>query len=325
MGDLKKEIAAAVAEDLAAIEKALVANLTPELDLVRKIAGHTLFSGGKRLRPLLCVLMHRALGGRDAIVTDVAGIFEFLHAATLIHDDVVDEAEVRRGRAASHRLFGAAEAVLTGDFLLARSLNLAAKTGNPEIIAVIANITEQMAQGEIEQLRNKGDLGLSEAAYDRVIERKTAVLIEGSCKTGALLANAGPERVQAAARYGWELGMAFQMADDLLDYTEDESSLGKRPGADLREGKATLPLICALREADSADRAFLESVAGTDFANEDFMRVKAVVHAAGGIAFTRKRAERHVDAAQSALDLLAFGPERKLLEMLASYALVRKS
>lgn len=325
MGDLKSKIVAAVSEDLEAIEGRLEANLTPELPLVREIAGHILFSGGKRLRPLLCVLVYRSLGGREAFVLDVAGIFEFLHAATLIHDDVVDEALRRRGRAAVHTVFGAAEAVLTGDFLLARSLNLAARTRNPEIIATIARITEEMAQGEIEQLRNKGDLDLSEARYDRVIARKTAVLIEGACKTGALLAGADDEKVAAAACYGRELGMAFQMADDLLDYTEDEQTLGKRPGADLREGKATLPLIRTLETADSEFSAFLRRIAGTEFSAEDFIRVKAGVMASGGLDWTHRRARAHVDAAKRALESLPQSAERETLILLAEYALLRRN
>ncbi|TYT76095.1 polyprenyl synthetase family protein [Desulfobotulus mexicanus] len=324
MGSLKEKIVGAVAGDLSAIEKRLEANLAPELDLVREIAGHILFSGGKRLRPLLCLLMHRAFGGKHDLVLDVAGIFEFLHAATLIHDDVVDGAVLRRGKSAAHTLFGPAEAVLTGDFLLARSLNLAAATANPEIISVIARITEQMAQGEIEQLRNKGNLDLTEAAYDRVIERKTAVLIEGACKTGALLAGVNREDADAAALYGWELGMAFQMADDLLDYTEDEKGLGKLPGADLREGKATLPLICALRSADTETAAFIRNIAGTEFLAQDFDFVKRAVEKAGGMEMTRQRAMDHVASAKKAIEVLPAGAEKDLLGMLAEYALVRK-
>jgi octaprenyl-diphosphate synthase len=324
MGDLKAKIVAAVAKDLEKIEGRLEANLTPELALVREIGGHILFSGGKRLRPLLCVLLYRSLGGRDAFVYDVAGIFEFLHAAALIHDDVVDEALRRRGKAAAHTLFGAAEAVLTGDFLLARSLNLAARTKNPEIIATIARITEDMAQGEIEQLRNKGNLGISEASYDRVIERKTAVLIAGACKTGALLAGAGEGAVEAATRYGRELGMAFQMADDLLDYTEDEKSLGKKPGADLREGKATLPLIHTLASGDAPLCAFLRRIAGTDFTEADFLRAREGVIGAGGLDWTLKRAKRHVNEACLALDGLPEGEEKEILALLAEYALGRR-
>lgn len=325
MTELKAQIAGAVQEDLTRIESALERNLTPELALVREIAGHTLFSGGKRLRPLLCVLTHRALGGEHPLVEDIAGIFEYLHAATLIHDDLVDEAVLRRGKPAAHTVFGAPEAVLTGDFLLARSLTLAARTGHPEIISVIARVTEEMAQGEIEQLRNKGDLTLSEAAYDRVIERKTAVLIQGACKTGALLAGAPPDVVAASDRYGRELGMAFQMADDLLDYVSDAESLGKRPGADLREGKATLPLIRLMETASETDQAFLSGVVGTDFSDGDFERIGALLASSGGILYTENRAKGHVAAAKAAISGFADTKSRELLGLLADYALVRKS
>ena len=324
-GSLKQRIVTSVADDLGRIETALEANLTPELDLVGEIAGHILFAGGKRLRPLLAVLVHRALGGTDAAIYDVAGIFEYLHAATLIHDDVVDEAVARRGKTAAHIEFGAAEAVLTGDFLLARSLVISARTKNSEIIHTIATVTEEMAQGEIEQLRNKGDITLTEAAYDRVIERKTAVLIRGACKTGALLANADAAQVAAICDYGTHLGMAFQMADDLLDYTADFETLGKKPGADLREGKATLPVIRMLETASEADREFLLSVIGTGFSESDFSRIHAMLVNSGGIAYTEERARRHVAEAKAAISRLPESPETELLGLLADYALTRKS
>lgn len=324
MKNMKEEMIGLVEGDLHTIEERLLANLDPEVELVRTIAAHTLFAGGKRLRPLLCLLVHRIFGGSYDGIYDAAGIFEFLHAATLIHDDVVDASGLRRGVPASHKLFGAAEAVLTGDFLLSKALVLTARTRNFEVIDTIARITGQMAQGEIEQLRNKGDLLLSESAYNEVIGRKTAVLMEGACKTGALLAGASPEEVENAACYGWELGLAFQVADDLLDYLGDEKTLGKHPGADLREGKATLPLIYALSVLEEKKRDFLLSFGGRDFAEADFASVKDLVEEAGGFRYAEKKAVAHRDRAFAAIASWPDGKPRRLLLYLADYAIRRK-
>lgn len=324
MKTVKEEMAQVVEEDLRKIEERLLANLNPEVALVKKIAGHTLFSGGKRLRPLLCVLIHRIFKGNYAAIYDAAGVFELLHAATLIHDDVVDEADLRRGVRASHKIFGAAEAVLTGDYLLSKALVLTAQTRNFEVIDTISAITGQMAQGEIEQLRNRNDLLLSEAAYTEVIGRKTAVLLEGACKSGALLAGADSEMTASAARYGWELGLAFQVADDLLDYLGDEKTLGKRPGADLREGKATLPLIYALSVLDEEGRSLILNCGGKDFSDSDFLSVKSLMEKAGGFDYAEKRAFSHRDRALAALAPWPEGKEKALLSYLADYAIRRK-
>ena len=250
--NLKEQVMAKIQGDLEMIEESLVKNLGANLELAREIADHLLFSGGKRLRPLLMIFCATMCDYREksksATLIDFAIVFEFLHAATLLHDDVIDEADKRRGKKAAHKIWSAPKVILTGDFLLARSLSIAAKTENLEIISVISRITEEMAQGEIDQLSQKGNIDLSEDEYLKIIRRKTAVLIEGACKCGALLADAPKNKIDALFNYGHHLGMAFQMADDLLDYTADAATLGKIPGADLREGKLTLPLIKALEQ-----------------------------------------------------------------------------
>ncbi|MBF0233147.1 MAG: polyprenyl synthetase family protein, partial [Desulfamplus sp.] len=258
--ELKERILSQVGDDLSCIEKALHDNLTPHLDLVSDIAGHLLFSGGKRLRPLLMLLSSRLCNYQGDLAVKFSTIFEYLHAATLLHDDVVDEANMRRGKEAAHSRWSVPKVVLTGDFLLARSLSLAAETGIPALISVMAGITEDMSQGEIDQMVQKGRVDLSEEEYLKIIKRKTAVLIQGACRSGAIIAHAGKEKEDALDLYGYHLGMAFQMADDLLDYTGDAASLGKKPGADIREGKLTLPLIHALYAANSDDRAVMEHV-----------------------------------------------------------------
>ncbi len=322
---LKQQIIEMAAPDLEKIEKALEDQLDPNTELVRKIASHLLFSGGKRLRPLLMVHSARACGYCTGFEIRFSTIFEYLHAATLLHDDVVDEAQVRRGKKAAHLKWSAPEVVLTGDFLLAKSLEIAAETGEPEIISIIAEITGDMSQGEIDQLSNKGKSDLSEDQYLEIIKKKTAVLIRGACRSGAVLAKAKNRKVHALSEYGFHLGMAFQMADDLLDYTADAQTLGKNPGADLREGKLTLPLIYSLGRASSEDRKWMCHVTQMEnFDTEVFKKFKAKLYEYGGIEYTRQKAEDHVKKAKLCLEQFAGTDSGQLLDMIADYSIERK-
>ncbi len=325
MSDLKARILARVSRDFEAIEAALARNLDPQLDLVKKIAGYILFSGGKRLRPLLNVLSARLFGCEGGSVYRFSTIFEYLHAATLLHDDLVDEGALRRGKPAAHRVWDNPTAVLVGDFLLARSLSTAADTEKPRLIAIMASITENMSQGEIHQLHRKGALDLAEEEYMEIIRRKTAVLLQGACQAGAVIAGAPEEKEAALSVYGHNLGIAFQMADDLLDYTSDTETLGKAVGADLREGKLTLPVIHALTRADAPDRARMEAIiANRDFSLRDFRALMERLRRYNGITYTRKRAEQHVSDAKSALTVFDASETRDILMDVADYALARK-
>ena len=208
--------------------------------------------------------------------------------------------------------------------MLARSLTIAADTGRPAVIRVIAEITENMSQGEIHQLMRKGVLDLSEAEYMEVIRRKTAVLFQGACRISAILADSGPTREAALADYGRHLGLAFQMADDLLDYTADSTALGKTVGADLREGKLTLPVIHALERAGSADRKTITAIiANPDFSTADFNTLVDLLQRSGGIDYTRRRAAEHIGRAKAALEVFDASPARELLLDIADYALAR--
>jgi octaprenyl-diphosphate synthase len=325
MKDLKKKILTSVADDLVAIEKALEKNLKPHFDLVAQTARHILFAGGKRLRPLLMVLAARLTGNNNPDAATLAIVFEYLHAATLLHDDLVDDASVRRGKKVAHKVWGNATAVLVGDFLLARSLTIAADTGKIKILKIIANITENMSQGEIEQLNRKKDLDLSEADYLEVIHYKTAMLIEGACRVGAIFCDASAANENALAQYGYHLGMAFQMADDLLDYTADSEVLGKQAGADLREGKLTLPLIHALQNAGAKDRAgMVDTILKDGFSRTDFVWLLDLLNAYGGIDYTQKKAVAHIEKAKIALLAFEASQTRRLLEDIADYALARQ-
>jgi len=326
MNDLKTRILGLVNDDLVDIEEELEHHLNPHLDLVREVAGHILFSGGKRLRPLLLVLAARMCDYRGDYDKTFSISLEYLHAATLLHDDLIDEADLRRGRPVAHSIWGNATTILVGDFLLARALTIAAGTGNIEIIKVVAGITENMSQGEIHQLSRKGDLSLSETEYREVIWRKTAVLFEGACRSAALLAGASPDRIEALATYGANLGLAFQMADDLIDYTSDTQELGKKAGADLREGKLTLPVIAALQAAGNQDRERMAKIIrNPSFTVDDFERLKRLLHQYGGLDYTRDKARAHVQIAKDAL--LQFQPSETtgILNDLADFTLQRRA
>jgi len=326
MSDLKAKILGEVAGELVAIEAALKENLNPWAALAGEVAGHLLFSGGKRLRPLLMILAARACGSDRQDLARYSVLFEYLHAATLIHDDLVDEAVMRRGKPAAHGVYGAPEAVLTGDFILARCLSITAETRNFAIIDEICGITEAMSQGEIQQLCNKGRMDLTEAEYLDVIERKTAVLLKGACVTGAHLAGEREAVVDALGRFGWHIGMAFQMADDLLDYTADLASLGKEPGADLREGKLTLPVIYALTHASHGQGERMEAImANPEFTVEDFSELVSLMTELDGIGYTERCARDHVERAKDALAQLPDSREKELLLLVGDYSLGRKS
>lgn len=324
MTNLKQRILAGVKDDLQKIESALADNLDPHFELVRQVADHLLFAGGKRLRPLLMLIAARLCGYEGREGARFAVIFEYLHAATLLHDDVVDGGKLRRGKLATHQVWDPPTAVLTGDFLLARSLSLAAETGRPEVIKTIAYITEMMSQGEIQQLTRAGDLTLSEDDYQEVIRCKTAVLFQGACRTGALLVDAPEEHARALADYGNRLGLAFQMADDLLDYTQEASVLGKKPGADLREGKLTLPVIYTLQQASETDSHWIGNmIRKPDFTKAEFNALVQAMEAYGGIRYTRQAAIDQIDAAKKSLECFPASRERDLLFDIADYTLAR--
>jgi octaprenyl-diphosphate synthase len=324
MNGLKKKILDMAASDLGEIETALKENVKTYLGIVSKVAGHILFSGGKRFRPLLMILSARICGYQGTYDKTFSVIFEYLHTATLLHDDIVDEATVRRGLPVANTIYGSATAVLVGDFLLARSLSIAANTGRIEVIKAIGDVTEDMAQGEIHQLIQKGRLDLTEKDYMEVIRRKTASLIQGACLTGALIADATEKEKKALSDFGLNLGLAFQMADDLLDYTSDTSVLGKAVGADLREGKMTLPLIIALKNADPDDRIKMETViSDRNFSDSDFNSLKMLLGTYDGIRYTTGLAAEYVQKAKNSLSNFTPSRTRDLLVMLADYTIRR--
>lgn len=324
--DLKHRILSLVKDDLADIEEELTQNLSPYFDIVSQVANHILLSGGKRLRPLLFVLCAKLCGYTGKLSKRFSIIFEYLHTATLLHDDIVDGATLRRGKQVANSIWGNPIAVLVGDFLLARVSSIAVETGNLEIVKALAEITENMSQGEIHQLINKGKLNISEREYFEVIRRKTAVLFQGACRIGAMIANAPPEKVSALSDYGFNLGMAFQMTDDLIDYTSDTQILGKEVGADLREGKLTLPVIYALKEANAADGVLMKKIIkNQDFSITEFEVLVNLLKKYGGIDYTQKLAADYIQKAKNALFLFELQEVKQILSMIADYTLERKA
>jgi len=324
MNDLKHRILAVVKDDLDSIEKALADNLNPYLDLVSEVAGHILFSGGKRLRPLLMVLSARICGYNGDYEKTFSTALEYLHAATLLHDDLVDEATLRRGKPVAHSKWGNSITVLVGDYLLARALSISAATGRLRIVQILAGLTENMSQGEVHQLMRKGDISLTEDEYKEVIRRKTAMLFEAACRVSAIIADASEEQERALAEYGYNLGIAFQMADDLFDYTLQTSELGKEVGADLREGKLTLPVIYALQQAQSGDRELMiKIIQDQGFSEADFKTLTDLLEKYGGLTYTQNMAATYLDTAKKALTVFDSSPTKETMMDIAEYVLAR--
>jgi octaprenyl-diphosphate synthase len=318
------------AADMAAVDALIRRRLASDVVLVNQVAEHIVGAGGKRLRPMLLLLAAAALGKRGATPADgvgadahqLAAVVEFIHTSTLLHDDVVDESDLRRGRSTANALFGNAASVLVGDFLYSRSFQMMVELDRMEVMRVLADTTNRIAEGEVLQLLHVRNPDTDEAAYLRVIERKTAVLFAAATRLGALLAGADAATCDAFHAYGLALGHAFQIADDVLDYAADEATLGKHLGDDLAEGKATLPLIHAMGRSDAATRALLRRA--LEEGDADAMpEVQAAIAAAGSLAYSLERARDYARAAERALDGVAPNEALAALRGLARYAVDR--
>jgi len=319
-----KDILAPIAGDMQRVDDVIRARLHSEVALINEIGAYIVNAGGKRLRPALVLLSGRALGSRTGEPELLAATIEFIHTATLLHDDVVDESGLRRGRKTANAVWGNAGAVLSGDFLYSRAFQMMVDTGRMAVMKVMADTTNAIAEGEVLQLMNSGDPDVDEARYFRVIELKTARLFEAGCRLGAIAADQ-PEAVQASiAEYGHKLGMAFQMVDDLLDYIADPAVSGKNLGTDLAEGKPTLPLIHAMRHGTAAQSALIrEAIARGQV--EKLQEVLEAVETTGAVPYTRALAERYSREAVSALGDVPDSPYKNALVQLAGYNTSRVS
>ncbi len=319
-----KDIRDLVATDLAAVDAEIRRQLESDVALVNQVGDYIVGSGGKRLRPLLVVLAAHAAGTRNSSHVPAAALIEFIHTATLLHDDVVDDSAKRRGRDTANEAFGNPASVLVGDFLYSRAFQMMATLDSPALIRVMADATNTIAAGEVLQLMNSGDPDTTEIRYMEVIYRKTARLFEAGAQIAAIVARA-PAGVEAAlARYGKHLGIAFQLVDDALDYRGDAEELGKNVGDDLAEGKPTLPLIHALRHGDAASAAMIRSAierGGT----EEQAPIRAVVESTGGLDYTAQLAEVEARRAEEALAAVPATAYRDALAELARFAVNRNA
>ena len=319
-----KDLRDLVADDLAAVDAEIKSQLESDVTLVNQVGDYIVNAGGKRLRPLLVVLAARAAGATDSAHIPAAALIEFIHTATLLHDDVVDDSARRRGRDTANEAFGNPASVLVGDFLYSRAFQMMSALESPAVIRVMADATNTIAAGEVLQLMNSGDPDTTEIRYLEVIYRKTARLFEAGAQIAAIVAGAGPEVEAALTRYGKHLGIAFQLIDDALDYRGDEQELGKTVGGDLAEGKPTLPLIHALRHGDPASTARIRSAIEQGGTAEQ-APIRAVVESTGGLDYTARLAENEAVQAMEALAGVPASAYRDALAALAQFVVTRRS
>jgi len=314
---------ALIANDMREVDKVIGARLQSSVALVGDVARYIIVAGGKRLRPALLLLMCGALDCRDARRFNLAAVVEFIHTATLLHDDVVDASTLRRGRATANEHFGNPASVLVGDFLYSRAFQMMVETGDMRIMQILADATNVIAEGEVQQLVNTHDATLTQAGYLEVIRSKTAKLFEASARLAAVLAASSTEGELACAEYGKALGTAFQVIDDALDYDGDAQEMGKNIGDDLREGKMTLPLIIAMQRGDEAQKALLRRVIEQG-STDEMESVVAVVRATDAMAATRAAAGAQAQLAMDAISGLPGNFHTEALLQLAAQLLLRR-
>lgn len=302
----------------------ILSQLHSDVGLVENIGQYIIDAGGKRLRPLLVILSANSCGYQGSQHTSLAAIIEFIHTATLLHDDVVDTSDLRRGRATANAKFGNAPSVLVGDFLYSRAFQMLVAIENMDIMRIIADTTNIISEGEVQQLINAGNPDATETTYLEVIRKKTAQLFDAAAEAGAVLAGATPSQQMAMGRYGHHLGMAFQLVDDALDYNGNTEDLGKNVGDDLAEGKPTLPLIYAMQHG-SPDQAKLIRSAIEEGGIEQMDAILDTINATGALDYTLSCAKRHIEQAKLCLVDLPDTPERQAMFDLADFAIQRKS
>jgi len=315
-------IRALVTADLQRVDQTIVRRLASDIVLVNQVSQYIIGGGGKRLRPLSVVVAAKACGHTGEKHVPAAAIIEFIHTATLLHDDVVDGSDMRRGRNTANHVFGNEASVLVGDYLYSRAFQMMVELGDLRIQEVMANATNTIAEGEVLQLMNAHDPETTEQRYLEVIYRKTAKLFEAGAQMAAILSGSPPAIEQAMVEYGRHLGTAFQLVDDALDYNSTADALGKNLGDDLAEGKPTLPVIHALANSSAADASLLRT-AIENGGIEDLDRITQLIAAAGGLEYTARMAQREKDLAVAALQRVPESPYRNALEALAEFAVAR--
>jgi len=313
-------------EDMVAVDALIRRHMQSPVPVIPALAEHLIAGTAKRMRPLLTVAAARMAGARDDACLKLAAAVEFIHTATLLHDDVVDSSELRRGRVAAHLIWGAPSSVLVGDFLFARAFELMVGAGSMPALDILARASRVIAEGEVLQLTRAHDLDLGQELYLQIISAKTAELFAAAAEAGAVCAGAEPERRRALRTFGENLGIAFQLVDDVLDYSGDAEALGKNPGDDYREGKATLPLLLAMQRTGVAEREFWNrTVDRRDQTPADFDRARELMRQTGALQATLDLAHGYAERAKATLSVFPANPWRPALEALADVAVSRRT
>lgn len=311
-----------VESDFNAINQLIIDQLHSNVGLVENIGHYLVEAGGKRIRPLLVLLTTNALDYDGKQHLDLAAVIEFIHTATLLHDDVVDLSQLRRGRQTANAKWGNAPSVLVGDFLYSRAFQMMVAIGNMDIMRILADTTNVISEGEVQQLINAKDPSVAEADYFTVIHKKTGALFEAACETAAVLSQAQPSQQQALRRYGYHLGLAFQLIDDALDYEGDSEELGKNIGDDLAEGKPTLPLIYAMKNGSAAEAALI-SDSIKQGSNQHISDIIDIVGRTGALDYTAQCARQHADKAIAELSEISHNIYRQAMIDLTEFAISR--
>ncbi len=311
-----------IAADIEAVNMVIRRQLHSEVPLVNQIAEYIISAGGKRLRPILVLLMAQAYGYSGNKHHELAAVIEFIHTATLLHDDVVDESSLRRGRQTANALFGNAASVLVGDFLYSRAFQMMIAVDNPRVMQIVADATNLIAEGEVLQLQNMHNPDVSEDSYLRVIRSKTAKLFEAAAQLGVLIVGAHDDVIEAAGEYGRSLGIAFQLIDDVLDYSGNATDIGKNVGDDLREGKPTLPLIYLMENGTPEQKALVRRcIKNGD--EQHFNEILDAITSSGALDYTRREAEKVAKRAATAIAALPNSRFRDSLLQLSAFAVDR--
>jgi len=313
-----------IRDDLVRVEREFGRHLQSQVTLIPKIGKYIQQSGGKRVRPAVLLMAARLCGYQGERAVTNAAVVEFIHTATLVHDDIIDDSEYRRGRLAVHSQWGNDITVLLGDFLYIKSMSLALSQDSLEIVRLLCDVTLRMIEGELYQLTKTGDVDITEEEHFEIIRRKTAYLFGGCAQIGAVLGGVTKEQEHALREFGFNLGVAFQLVDDLLDYTADESALGKPVGGDLREGKVTLPIIYLLRGGgEEADRVIRNVVADRAVTKDQWRDILRMLREQNAPELAYQKATEYATRAKSSLDVFPPSREREALVALADYVLSR--
>jgi len=311
-------------DEMSGVEEQIKNNLSSDVQLVSQVGEYILSSGGKRIRPMLLLLSSRLCNYQGDKHVELASVVEFIHTATLLHDDVVDSADLRRGNRSANSVWGNQASVLVGDFLFAKSFSVMVGSESLKILKILSDTTTQLAEGEILQLINTCDLEVDEPRYLQVVRDKTAILIAAACQVGGVLAGVDEDKELALREFGLEIGIAFQLMDDALDYVADEADFGKERGHDLYEGKMTLPLICAFAKASSDEKEEISRIVeAEELSGEDLDYICDLIDRHGGIAYTRQRAADRIELAKRHLELFPACEAKQALFDLADYVVSR--